>query len=85
MALLMCLFVADRKGLFDGFWLNRIVGIGGTLGSLAAIAVGGLHLGDGYGRLAANLLAAVTRSALCAVLILLLSTGLNRVGFRLKL
>jgi hypothetical protein len=28
---------------------------------------------------------AITRSALCGVLILLLSTSLNRVGFRLKL
>ncbi|HWW03106.1 MAG TPA: DUF5009 domain-containing protein [Candidatus Acidoferrum sp.] len=46
MGLLMCLFAADRAGLFEGFWLNRIVGIGGTLGSLAAIAVGGLLLGS---------------------------------------
>jgi predicted acyltransferase len=45
MALLMCLFAADRKGLFDGFWLNRIVGIGASLGSLGAIAAGGLLLG----------------------------------------
>src|SRR5882724_11353542 len=37
MVLLMCLFVADKNGLFEGFWLNRIVGIGETLGSLAAI------------------------------------------------
>ena len=190
MALLMCLFVADKKGVFDGFWLNSIVGIGGTLGSLASIAVGGLllgsmlaaddmsslkartrftfwfvagcaaaalllnrtygisknnatpswcfwscaitaalwyvfylisdvrpvkpisrplalagqnvflaylisemvpglvdalHLGDAYGHLAANLPLAITRSALCGMLILLLSTTLNRVGFRLKL
>ncbi len=46
MALLLCLFVADRKGVFDSFWLHRIVGIGGTLGSQAAIAVGGLLLGS---------------------------------------
>jgi heparan-alpha-glucosaminide N-acetyltransferase len=45
MALLMCLFAADRGGLFEGFWLNRIVGIGGTLGSHAAIAAGGLLVG----------------------------------------
>jgi hypothetical protein len=31
--------------LFEGFWLNRIVGIGETLGSQAAITVGGLLLG----------------------------------------
>lgn len=189
-ALLMCLFVADKKGVFDGFWLNKIVGIGGTLGSQAAIAVGGLllgsiltaadmtalkartrftfwfvagcaaaalllnraygisknnatpswcfwacaitaalwygsylisavrpvkiisrplalagqnvllaylisemlpgflnalHLGNWYGNLASNLSYAIARSALCGVLILLLSTGLNRIGFRLKL
>lgn len=45
-ALLMCLFAADRKGVFDGFWLNRIVGIGAVLGSLSAISVGGLLLGS---------------------------------------
>ncbi len=190
MALLMCLFAADRGGLFEGFWLNRIVGIGGTLGSHAAIATGGLLVGsmvassdftslgarakftfwfvagcaaaalllnrtygisknsatpswcfwacaitailwyafhlvvdvrqirsisrplvlagqnvllaylisemlpglldalglsDGYGRLAATLPSAVARSILCAVVILVISTSLNRVGFRLKL
>jgi len=44
-----------------------------------------LHLGDGYGHLAANLPSAIARSALCAILILLVSTGLNQIGFRLKL
>lgn len=190
MVLLMCLFAADRQGLFEGFWLNKIVGIGGTLGSLPAIAVGGLllgsilnaadvttfkartsftfwfvagcaaaalllnrtygisknnatpswclwscaivaalwyvlhllsdmqpvklvsrplalagqnvllaylisdlwavllnalHLGGVYSSLAANLPSAVARSTICGVLILLLSIGLNRIGFRLKL
>jgi predicted acyltransferase len=190
LGLLMCLFVADKKGVFDGFWLNKVVGIGGTLGSLGAIAVGGLllgsmltaadmtvlkartrftfwfvagcaaaalllnraygisknnatpswcfwacaitaalwyvfylisdvrsvkvisrplalagqnvllaylisemlpglvdalGLGDGYGHLAANLPSAIARSALCGVLILLVSTSLNRIGFRLRL
>ncbi len=190
LALLMCLFVADKKGVFEGFWLNRIVGIGGTLGSQGAIAVGGLllgsmltaadmtalkartrftfwfvagcaaaalllnraygisknnatpswcfwacaitaalwyvfylisdvrpvrvisrplalagqnvllaylisemlpglldalGLGDGYGRLAANVPSAIARSALCGGLILLVSTSLNRIGFRLRL
>lgn len=190
MALLMCLFAADRAGLFEGFWLKHIVGIGGTLGSLPAIAAGGLLLGSmvtspdfrslgarakftfwfvagcaaaalllngtygisknqatpswcfwacaitatlwygfhlvadvhpiksisrplalagqnvllayllsellpglldalglsaGYGRLAATLPAAITRSIACGVVILMISTGLNRVGFRLKL
>ena len=45
MVLLMCLFMADRSGTFEGFWLNRIVGIGQTLGSLTAISVGGVLLG----------------------------------------
>jgi heparan-alpha-glucosaminide N-acetyltransferase len=190
MALLMCLFIADKNGVFEGFWLNRVVGIGGTLGSQSAIAVGGLllgsmltaadmtalkartrftfwfvagcvaaalllnraygisknnatpswclwacaitaalwytlhlisdahpartfsrplslagqnvllaylisemlpgllnalRLGDWYGHLAANLPSAIARSALCGVLILLLSVSLNRIGFRLKL
>ena len=190
MVLLMCLFVADKNGLFEGFWLNRIVGIGETLGSQAAIAVCGLLLGsmltaadlaslrarttftfwliagcaaaalllnrpygisknnatpswclwacavttalwyglylvsevrsvkiisrpltlvgqnvllaylisemlpgmldalglsDGYGHLAMNLPSAITRSTLCAVVILIVSTSLNRIGYRLKL
>jgi heparan-alpha-glucosaminide N-acetyltransferase len=186
----MTLFAAERSGAFEGFWLNRIVGIGATLGSLPAITVGGMLLGsmlgrsepnrpaerarftlwfvlacsaaalllhplygisknqatpswcfwscaitattwfilhllcevhpvpllarpltlagenvllaylisemlpgllaalgwaDAYGHLADNLPAAITRSALCATVILLLSVGLNRVGFRLRL
>ena len=190
MVLLMCLFAADKTGAFEDFWLNKVVGIGGTLGSLAAIAVAGLllgsmlattemtalrartqftlwfvagcaaaallltrsygisknsatpswclwacvisatlwygfylisyvhpvrivsrplelagqnvllayllsemlpgllqalHLDDWYGKLAGNLPSAIARSIICAVLILLISTGLNRVGFRIKL
>jgi heparan-alpha-glucosaminide N-acetyltransferase len=190
MVLLMCLFAADKSGLFEGFWLNSIVGIGQTLGSLAAIAVCGLlmgsmlaaadmtslktrttftfwvvagcaaaallltraygisknnatpswclwacavtatlwygfyllsdvrsvkiisrpltlagqnvllaylisemlpgmlhtlHLSDGYGHLAMNLPSAIARSTLCSVVILVVSTSLNRIGFRLKL
>jgi predicted acyltransferase len=190
MGLLMCLFAAARGGLFEGFWLNRIVGIGATLGSQAAIACGGLLLGsmvtspvfnslgartkftfwfvagcaaaalllnrtygisknqatpswcfwacaitatlwysfhlvtdvrpiksisrplvlagqnvllayllsemlpglldalrlsDGYGRLAATLPTAIARSIGCGVVILVISTSLNRIGFRLKL
>ena len=190
MVLLMCLFVAEKNSLFEGFWLNRIVGIGGTLGSQGAIAVCGLLMGsmltaadmtslkarttftfwlvagctaaallvnrpygisknnatpswclwacavtaalwyglylvsevrsvkiisrplrlagqnvllaylisemlpgmldalglsDGYGHLAMNLPSAIARSTLCAVVILIVSTSLNRIGFRLKL
>lgn len=44
--LLFCLYPADRTGAFEGFWLARIVGIGGTLGSQGAIAVAGLLLGS---------------------------------------
>jgi predicted acyltransferase len=190
MALLMCLFIANKHGAFEGFWLNKIVDIGETLGSLPSISVGGLllgtvltsadmtgvkprtrltfwfitactaaalllspaygisknsatpswclwacaitallwygfylvcdvspvkavsrplalagqnvllaylisemlpgllealHLGPWYGHLAATLPFAIIRSAFCGVLILLLSTSLNRIGFRLKL
>ncbi len=42
--LLFCLYPADRTGAFDGFWLARIVGIGGTLGSQGAIAAAGVLL-----------------------------------------
>lgn len=190
LVLLMCLFVADKKGLFEAFWFNSIVGIGETLGSLAAIAVCGLLLGsmltaadmtslkaratftfwlvagcvaaalllnrsygisknratpswclwacaitaalwlgfylisevrpvrvvsrplalagqnvllaylisemlpglldalrlsDTYGRLASTLAFAIARSTLCGVIVLVISTSLNRIGFRLKL
>jgi heparan-alpha-glucosaminide N-acetyltransferase len=44
MALLFCLYPADRKGAFDDFWLADIVGIGETLGSQAAISVAGVLL-----------------------------------------
>ena len=43
MALLFCLYPADHKGLFDGFWLERILGIG-EIGAHAAIVVGGVLL-----------------------------------------
>ena len=43
--LMICLFAADRKGLFENFWLNKIVGIGETLGSHPAIATAGVLLG----------------------------------------
>ena len=42
--LLFCLYPADRTGAFEGFWLARIVGIGGTLGSQGAIAAAGVLL-----------------------------------------
>ena len=42
--LLLCLYPAERTGAFQGFWLARIVGIGGTLGALGAIAVAGVLL-----------------------------------------
>jgi heparan-alpha-glucosaminide N-acetyltransferase len=45
MAVLTCLFAAGQNGAFDDFWLTKIVDIGGTLGSQAAITVGGLLLG----------------------------------------
>jgi predicted acyltransferase len=42
--LLLGLYPAGQTGTFDGFWLDRIVGIGGTLGSQGAIAVAGVLL-----------------------------------------
>jgi heparan-alpha-glucosaminide N-acetyltransferase len=42
--LLLCLYPADRHAAFNGFWLAQYVGIGGTLGSQAAITVAGLLL-----------------------------------------
>jgi predicted acyltransferase len=44
MVLLFCLFAADRKNVFDNFWLANVVSIGETLGSQAAITVAGLLL-----------------------------------------
>jgi heparan-alpha-glucosaminide N-acetyltransferase len=46
MMLLMCLFVADRQGAFEGFWLSNVLEIGEVVGSQAAIVVGGLLLGS---------------------------------------
>ncbi len=43
MALLFCLYPADHEGLFDGFWLENIFGIG-EIGAHAAIVVGGVLL-----------------------------------------
>ena len=43
--LLLCLYPADQAGAFNGCWLASQVGFGATLGSQAAIAVGGVLLG----------------------------------------
>jgi predicted acyltransferase len=43
LALLLCLYPADRKGLFDGFWLDKIFGIG-EIGAHASIVVAGTLL-----------------------------------------
>ena len=44
LALLMCLYPADKTGLFDGLALSNLVGIGETLGSQGAITVAGVLL-----------------------------------------
>jgi predicted acyltransferase len=45
-----------------------------------------IHLGDWYGGLAEHTLAgAIARSAGCGIVLLAITAGLNRVGFRLKL
>ena len=43
LALLLCLYPADKKGLFDNFWLSHIFGIG-EIGAHASIVVGGILL-----------------------------------------
>ena len=56
------------------------------LSEMLPSAIDLLHLDHWYGGLAGpNLAHAVTRSAGCAIVILCLTTALNRVGFRLKL
>jgi heparan-alpha-glucosaminide N-acetyltransferase len=60
MVLLLALYPADKTGAFDGFWLNRYLGIGDMLGALPSIGVGGLLLASilppsGQPRLAARL------------------------------
>jgi predicted acyltransferase len=42
--LLFCLYPAGRTGAFDGFWLDRVVGIGGALGAQGGIAAAGVLL-----------------------------------------
>jgi thiamine transporter ThiT len=44
-----------------------------------------LGLSAAYGSLTANLASAISRSIICAVLILILSSKLNRFGFRTRL
>jgi predicted acyltransferase len=44
MALLLAVYAADQTGLFDGFWLNRYVNIGGALGAHPSITVAGMLL-----------------------------------------
>jgi predicted acyltransferase len=45
-ALLHCVYIADAVGAFDSLtWVTRFVGIGGMLGSHAAITVSGVALG----------------------------------------
>jgi heparan-alpha-glucosaminide N-acetyltransferase len=44
MVLLMCLYPANRKGAFNGFWLSDYINIGEAIGSQAAITVSGMLL-----------------------------------------
>jgi heparan-alpha-glucosaminide N-acetyltransferase len=45
-ALLLCLYPADRKHAFDNFWLTNYIGIGEMLGAHPSITVAGLLLGS---------------------------------------
>jgi len=44
-AILYCMFMADRAGLFSGVWLDQWVDFGSMLGSLAAVTTSGVVLG----------------------------------------
>jgi predicted acyltransferase len=73
--------------------LARVLAVAGQnvllaylLSEMLPSAVALFHLDDWYSSLGSvNLAAAVARSAGCAALILAVTVGLNRVGFRLKL
>jgi predicted acyltransferase len=76
-ALLLCLYPADKKGLFDNFWLNAIFGIG-EIGAHASIVVGGILLASILVAADTTAVWARTRFALlfaagCAVAALLLN------------
>jgi predicted acyltransferase len=43
LALLLCLYPADKRGLFDGWWLDHILGLG-EAGAHASIVVAGMLL-----------------------------------------
>ena len=45
MALLYCLYAADKAGAFSSLWISQWVNIGSMLGSHAAITVSGIVLG----------------------------------------
>jgi heparan-alpha-glucosaminide N-acetyltransferase len=44
MALLLCLFAADRRGAFHGWWLSSVVKIGTALGAQPSVTVAGILL-----------------------------------------
>jgi predicted acyltransferase len=44
MVLLLCLYPADRAGLFDGLWIRRYIGIDTMIGAHPSITVAGLIL-----------------------------------------
>lgn len=67
MVLLMCLFIADKRGVFEGFWLRRIVSIGETLGSLPGITVCGLLLGSTLSAVDSTTLKARTKFTVCLI------------------
>jgi heparan-alpha-glucosaminide N-acetyltransferase len=58
LALLLCLYSAGRKGMFDGFWLSNYIGIGEMIGAHPAITVAGLLL--------ASILVSADMTGICA-------------------
>src|SRR5262249_12512547 len=55
------------------------------LSEMAPGLLAALHLEDAYGHLAATLAGAIARSIVCAVIVLGLAMGINRMGFRVRL
>ena len=76
--LMMCLYPANKLGMFDGLWIAKHVNIGIALGSRAAIAATGLLLGTmllstGAGEIWPRVRFALLLTAGCAAAALLLN------------
>jgi len=87
---LLFYFLADVKRVA---WVARPLAVAGQnvllaylLSEMLPSLIDLLHLNQWYARLAEpNLFFAIIRSSVCGVIILCVTAGLNRIGFRLKL